>query len=321
VQLLEFSSTIFPLKVASRKMRSTSTARNTTQTLSSGEAADASLLTALGQNLRDLRARRGLTQRQVADAAGVSERFLAKLEAGSGNVSVVNLKRIADALQASIAELLAERSEESLEFALLAQLLRGMPAANLAELRARLLREHAGSDAGRLQRVALIGLRGAGKSALGARLAKKLGVQFVELDREIEREAGTSLHEIFLLYGQDGYRRYERRCLEHLLQREPSVVIATGGSIVSEAATYDLLLATCYTVWLQATPEEHMTRVMAQGDFRPMAGNREAMSDLRRILYAREPLYRRADAVVDTSGRSERECLAELQRVVEQKKD
>jgi XRE family aerobic/anaerobic benzoate catabolism transcriptional regulator len=310
-------------------MRNTSAARDATgeisrsgrdaQTRAPSGATDVGLLAILGKNLRDLRARRGLTQRQVADASGVSERFLAKLETGSGNVSVVNLKRIAYALQASIAELLAEQNEDSLEFALLAQLLHGMPAATLAELRARLLREHAGGDAERRQRIALIGLRGAGKSALGARLAKKLGVPFVELDREIEREAGTSLHEIFLLYGQDGYRRYERRCLEHLLQREPRAVIATGGSIVSEAATYDLLLATCFTVWLKATPEEHMTRVMAQGDFRPMAGNREAMSDLRRILYAREPLYRRADAVVDTSARSERESLAELQRLVVKK--
>lgn len=286
-----------------------------------GRGADENLLTSLGQKVREARARRGLTRRQLADASGVSERFLAQLEAGSGNVSVLNLKRIADALQVSLADLVAQRAGESAELDLLSRFLQRLPDATLAELRARLMRELGNADASRRQRIALVGLRGAGKSALGARLAKKLAIPFIELDREIEREAGTSLNEIFLLYGKDGYRRHERRCLEQLLLREERAVIATGGSIVSEAATYELLLATCFTVWLKAAPEQHMARVMAQGDFRPMAGNREAMSDLRRILYAREPLYRRADVTVDTSAGTEQQSFANLLRLVQAQKD
>ena len=168
-----------------------------------------------------------------------------------------------------------------------------------------------------MRRIALIGLRGAGKSTLGARLARELACAFVELDREVETEAGTSLNEIFLLYGQAGYRRYERRCLEKVLERNDRVVIATGGSIVSEPATYDLLLTTCRTVWLRAAPEEHMARVVAQGDTRPMAGNKEAMDDLRRILDGRATLYGQADAIVDTAGKTIEQSLAELKKATE----
>ena len=167
-----------------------------------------------------------------------------------------------------------------------------------------------------MSRIALIGLRGAGKSTLGARLARKLDVPFVELDREIEREAGTSLSEIFLLYGQAGYRRYERRCLEKVLERNGRAVIATGGSIVSEQSTYELLLSTCFTVWLKAEPEEHMARVVAQGDTRPMAGNDQAMDDLRRILGGRAALYGQADVVVNTAGQSVEKSFAKLRKAV-----
>jgi XRE family aerobic/anaerobic benzoate catabolism transcriptional regulator len=167
-----------------------------------------------------------------------------------------------------------------------------------------------------MKRIALIGLRGAGKSTLGAKLARALAVPFVELDREIEREAGTSLSEIFLLYGQAGYRRYERRCLEKIIERTERAVIATGGSIVSEAGTYELLLSSCFTVWLKAAPEEHMERVIAQGDTRPMAGNDQAMEDLRRILDGRAMLYGQADVVVDTAGKSIETSLAELRKAV-----
>ena len=191
-----------------------------------------------------------------------------------------------------------------------------MPPARLGTVREHLLQQFGDSPAQRHQRIALIGLRGAGKSTLGARLAKELDAPFVELDYEIEREAGTSLSEIFLLYGQAGYRRYERRALEKVLERNQRCVIATGGSIVSEPGTYDLLLSTCYTVWLRAEPEEHMARVVAQGDTRPMAGNTEAMDDLRRILAGRAALYRQADSVVDTAGRSVEQSLKELKRAV-----
>jgi XRE family aerobic/anaerobic benzoate catabolism transcriptional regulator len=158
----------------------------------------------------------------------------------------------------------------------------------------------------------LIGLRGAGKSTLGTLLARDLAVPFIELDREIERESGTRLGEVFDLYGQAAYRRYERRALETVIERHGRAVIATGGSIVSEPATFDLLLSACYTIWLTAAPEEHMSRVMAQGDYRPMAGNEEAMEDLRRILAGREALYRKADAVIDTAGKTVEQALDEL---------
>jgi XRE family aerobic/anaerobic benzoate catabolism transcriptional regulator len=289
---------------------------------SSGRVASAApsigddVLAALGERVRDARARRGITRRQLAADSRVSERFLAHLEAGSGNVSVLKLKQIADALRISCAELFIENNGRAAELAALTQLLGNLPERTLAELRVRLLQQFGDTEPAGRRHIALIGLRGAGKSTLGAKLAKRLGIAFIELDREIEREAGTSLHEIFLLYGQGGYRRYERRCLENLICRDERAVIATGGSIVSEPATYDLLRSACFTVWLKATPEEHMTRVVEQGDFRPMAGNSEAMSDLRRILDAREPLYRGADVTVDTSGCSVQQSLANLQRLV-----
>jgi XRE family aerobic/anaerobic benzoate catabolism transcriptional regulator len=190
-----------------------------------------------------------------------------------------------------------------------------VPPQQLPKVRAQLMREFGSSPLERMKRIALIGLRGAGKSTLGAMLARQLVVPFVELDREVEREAGTSLSEIFLLYGQQGYRRYERRCLEKVLQRD-RCVIATGGSIVSEPGTYDLLLSTCFTVWLKAQPEEHMARVVAQGDTRPMAGNAEAMDDLRRILEGRAALYGQADATVDTAGRTVERSLKDLRKVI-----
>jgi XRE family aerobic/anaerobic benzoate catabolism transcriptional regulator len=202
------------------------------------------------------------------------------------------------------------------ELSLILQFLQRLPPARLTAVREQLRQQFGESPAQRRQHMALIGLRGAGKSTLGARLARELDVPFIELDREIEREAGTSLSEIFLLYGQAGYRRYERRALEKVLEGHARCVIATGGSIVSEPGTFDLLLSACYTVWLRAEPEEHMARVVAQGDTRPMAGNVEAMDDLRRILAGRGVLYGQADAVVDTAGRTVEQSLKELKRAV-----
>ncbi len=169
----------------------------------------------------------------------------------------------------------------------------------------------------RAGRIALIGLRGAGKSTLGTLLARDLRVPFIELDREIERIAGASLAEIFDLYGQAAYRRYERRALEAVLESHDRAVIAAGGSIVSEAGTYDLLLTACYTIWLMAAPEEHMSRVVAQSDLRPIAGNDEAMADLRRILAGREALYAKADGRVDTTGATIAASLKRLKAAVQ----
>jgi XRE family transcriptional regulator, aerobic/anaerobic benzoate catabolism transcriptional regulator len=278
-------------------------------------ASDSGLLVQLGERVRAARARRSMTRKDLAVESQVSERYLAQLESGHGNISVLLLRQIAVALGLTLADLLHEEADNSAEVALISQFLQRLPPRKLAEVRAHLVRKFGNGKDERHGRVALVGLRGAGKSTLGARLAKELGVAFLELDQEIEREAGTSLSEIFLLYGQAGYRRYERRCLENLLKRRDRFVLATGGSIVSEASTYDLLLSSCYTIWLKALPEEHMARVVAQGDTRPMAGNNEAMADLKRILAARAALYGQADALVDTAQRSVAQSAKDLKKL------
>jgi XRE family aerobic/anaerobic benzoate catabolism transcriptional regulator len=277
--------------------------------------ADREFLMRLGGRVRESRARRGMTRRDLARESDVSERYLAQLEAGHGNISVLLLRQIAGALGLALNDLLEESAQPPVELSLILQLLQRLPRERLARVRTRLQREF-GNAATRLRRIALVGLRGAGKSTLGAALARRLEAPFIELDREIEREAGTSLSEIFLLYGQQGYRRYERRCLESVLERHEHCVIATGGSIVSDPATYDLLLSTCFTVWLRAAPEEHMARVIAQGDTRPMAGNAQAMDDLRRILDGRSALYGQADATVDTAGQTPEQCLRALKKAL-----
>ncbi len=282
-----------------------------------GAQPETALLRTLGERVREARARRGMTRRILARDSGVSERHLAQLETGQANVSVLLLAQISAALGLSAADLLRRSGdEEPAELTLIHQFLRRLPERRLARVRAQLLRDFGEVGGQRENRIALIGLRGAGKSTLGAALAAELHVPFVELDREVEREAGTGLSEIFLLYGQQGFRRYERRCLEKTLETHERCVIATGGSIVSEPATYDLLLSTCFTVWLKASPEEHMERVIEQGDTRPMAGNAGAMDDLRRILDSRAALYGQADATVDTSARSPRQCLKDLKRTL-----
>lgn len=279
-------------------------------------ASDARFLLAIGERVRAARARRNLTRKTLAEQSGVSERYLALLESGRGNVSVLLLRDVGNALGLPPEALLHDTNDESPELALAQQLLRSMTPQHLAHARKLLLGDFRNDPQARSKRIALIGLRGAGKTTLGEKLAQSLKRPFVELDREIEREAGTSLSEIFLLFGQQGYRRYERRCLEQLLDRAGACVIATGGSIVSDPATYDVLLSTCYTVWLKARPEEHMERVIAQGDTRPMAGSTRAMDDLRRILDSRVDLYRQADATVDTGGKSVRQSLSALKQAL-----
>jgi XRE family aerobic/anaerobic benzoate catabolism transcriptional regulator len=278
---------------------------------------DAAFLGRLGDRVREARARRGMTRKILARDSGVSERYLAQLEGGRGNVSVLLLRQIAQALNLPLAELVQEENGQPVELVLIQQFLKRLPAARLGEVRERLMREFGSAYGDRRGRIALIGLRGAGKSTLGAALARRLGIAFVELDQEIEAEAGTSLHEIFLLHGQQAFRRYERRALERTLENHEQCVIATGGSLVSEPGTYDLLLSTCYAVWLKAAPEEHMARVAAQGDYRPMAGNREAMDDLRRILDGRAKLYAQADLTIDTAGKTVDASLEELVRAVQ----
>jgi XRE family transcriptional regulator, aerobic/anaerobic benzoate catabolism transcriptional regulator len=276
--------------------------------------ADPDFLIALGRRVRAAREQRGLARKALAQAAAVSERYLAALEAGEGNASVILLRRVAAALDLRLADLLDEDAPP--EQRQLRRLLASLPPPRLAEALRRLTQEFGQDEAVRRKRITLIGLRGAGKSTLGSALARSLRRPFIELDREIEREAGLTLTEIFLLYGQAGYRRIERRCLERIIQSQEDLVVSVGGGIVSEPETYNLLLLNCFTVWVKAAPEEHMARVVAQGDLRPMTGHAEAMEDLRGILSAREPLYSRADAVVDTSGCSVERSFATLQSLI-----
>jgi XRE family transcriptional regulator, aerobic/anaerobic benzoate catabolism transcriptional regulator len=278
---------------------------------------DAAFLSALGDRVRELRARRGMTRKILAKDSGVSERYLAQLETGQGNASLGILRRIARALNVPLEALVADAPEPPAELVQATELLRGLDPERLGEARALLQKTFGDVDAAaRSRRIALIGLRGAGKTTLGTALAQRLGVPFIELDREIERESGVSLATIFDFYGQAGFRRMERRCLDRVIDEHPAFVLATGGSLVSEPSTFERLLAACRTVWLKAAPAEHMERVVAQGDMRPMSGNRESMADLQRILTGREPLYRRADAEVDTSGKPVAEALDDLVAVV-----
>lgn len=269
-------------------------------------------LSALGKRVRQLRNSREMTRKTVSQQAEVSERHLAQLEAGEGNVSIVLLRRIAAALRVSLADLFAVQSEAA-EKQMISRFLNRLPSHRLEDVVARLTRDFVPEEETRRQRIALIGLRGAGKSTLGAKLAAQKNIPFVELDREIEKEAGMPLAEIFSLYGQSGFRAIEQRTLARVLKEHDRAVLSVGGGIVSEKETYDYLLANCYTVWVKAQPEEHMSRVIAQGDFRAMAGSDRAMEDLRRILESREPLYRQADANIDTSGDSVEESFTKLE--------
>jgi XRE family aerobic/anaerobic benzoate catabolism transcriptional regulator len=287
-------------------------------------------LSELGGRVRAWRARRGMTRKQLATDSGLSERFLADVESGKGNVSINSLEAAARALNITILELLQDAPRAAL--GRVQGLLSRLDDGQLDQAYTLLAGNFGlGDIQGREARIALIGLRGAGKSTLGAQLAASRGVPFVELDREIEREAGTSMNEILLLHGQAGYRRYERRALFRIAEdHTDGVVMTTGGSIVSERETFDLLQSRFYCVWLKASPEEHMSRVVAQGDLRPFAATRgdngeiahgamnDALDDLRRILASREALYARADAVVDTAARSVKQSLKDLERAVPQ---
>lgn len=276
---------------------------------------DAVFLSSLGRRVREAREQRGMARKALSREADVSERYLAQLEGGEGNASIVLLRRVAAALGLRIVDLLdpgADRAEQRL----VRRFLDSLPPDKLQEALRRLTVEFGQDVSVRRKRVTLIGLRGAGKTTLGQALARDLRRPLVELDKEIEREAGISLSEVFLLYGQAGYRRIERRCLERIIHGQEEIVLTVGGGIVAEPETFNLLLLNCYTVWVKAKPEEHMARVIAQGDTRPMAGHAEAMDDLRNILTAREPLYSKADVTLDTSGRSVETSFAQLRRAI-----
>ncbi len=263
-------------------------------------------LTALGERVRALRARRGLTRKSLAAAADVSERHLANLEYGTGNASILILQQVANSLQCSLAELLGDVTTSNPEWLMIREQLASADEAMIRRVRLS-IDEMLGASGGqtRSQRIALIGLRGAGKSTLGQRLADDLGYPFVEVNREIEKLAGCSVNEIQALYGMNAYRRYEKRALEAVIQSNPQAIIATPGGMVSDVATFNLLLSACTTVWLKAEPEDHMQRVIAQGDMRPMASSKEAMEDLKQILKGRTAFYSKADVTINTSAQAE----------------
>jgi XRE family aerobic/anaerobic benzoate catabolism transcriptional regulator len=272
----------------------------------------------LGERVRMLRNQRGMTRKALARHAKVSERYLAQLEAGLGNGSIVLLRRISRAIGLPVTQLVHEGAEPTLDMVLLSQFLERLPPSALAEARNMLLKNFSEpSDDARRRRIALIGLRGGGKSTLGKLLAERLEVPFIELDREIEKRSGTTLSAIFDMFGQETFRRAEREALDDVLRQHKSFVVATSGSIVTEPGTLELLLASCFTVWVRAEPVEHMKRVMAQGDMRPMANSARAMDDLISILRSREPLYARAEIALSTSGKTPEQTVAELLRVIE----
>jgi XRE family aerobic/anaerobic benzoate catabolism transcriptional regulator len=262
-----------------------------------------------------MRGLRGMSRKVLAKVSGISERYIAQLESGKGNVSIVLLRRVSNAMATHLEDLIPS-SDPAPDWPVIRELMRQATPSQIAQAKNILSGQGASDTAAHGQMpfagIALIGLRGAGKSTLGRMLAKQIGWRFVELNKQIEEENGLSVAEIIALYGQEGFRRMEQAALGKLLARKELIVLATGGGIVSEPLTFDLILSSFYTIWLKAEPEEHMARVRRQGDLRPMADDRSAMAELRTILLSREPLYARASTVVDTAGQSVDDAAARL---------
>lgn len=273
-------------------------------------------LVALGERLRALRSRRGITRKALAKLADVSERHLANVESGVGNASIQFLRQLTAVLNCTLAEMIGDETASSPEWLMIREILRGRPEEELARVRNAVagLFDAPATESARCRRIALIGLRGGGKTSLGRMLADEWMVPFIELSRHVETLAGCSIAEIYNLYGPTAYRRHERRAMEEIIQRYPSAIIATPGGIVSDPATYNLLLSHCYTVWIKASPREHMDRVVAQGDTRPMLGNNEAMADLQSILDSRAAFYSKADMAFETSDQTLGVAYARLEQ-------
>jgi XRE family aerobic/anaerobic benzoate catabolism transcriptional regulator len=272
---------------------------------------ESGFLDQLGQRVRTMRALRGMSRKVLAKVSGISERYIAQLESGKGNVSIVLLRRVSNAMGAHLEDLIPA-ADPAPDWQVFRDLLRKATPSQIAQAKDALAGHSATTHRASFAGIALIGLRGAGKSTLGKVLAKKIGWNFVELNKEIEAQNGLSIAEIIALYGQEGFRRMEQSALNQLLARKELMVLATGGGIVSEPLTFDLILSSFYTIWLKAEPEEHMARVRRQGDLRPMADDRSAMAELRNILLSREPLYARAATTVDTAGLSVDAAAARL---------
>lgn len=302
---MNYNAVMAQLRTASRKL------------LAPAGRSDQEFGAEVGRLIRLGRAKRGMTRRQLAQDSGASERYLAQIEAGTGNPSIIVMRSIADALDVPIVELLPRSRARAADFGRIADILERVPPAELpaiADMIERRVERTAAND--RAQRIALVGLRGAGKSTLGRMLAAKLGCSFIELNRAVEQDYGASLPMLIEMSGLAGLRRHERASLERVIAGHETAVIATAGGIVSSPETYSLLLRRTHTVWLSARPEEHMSRVMKQGDFRPMAKNRQAMSDLLAILDARRADYARAEATLNTAGATPEQSLAKLNKIV-----
>lgn len=277
-------------------------------------AAAEALLRRVGERVRNIREQRAMTRQNLATAADVSVAYVGRMEAGKGNVSLQLLQQLALALGVSMEDLVRDDSAANLDVTLIAEFLRRQPPASLARIRAQLMETYGYTKQARNRHIALLGLRGAGKSTLGQRLADALQRPFIEMDREIEKDAGLALSEIFLSYGQADFRRLERRCLERIVSSSGASVIAASGGIVTEPGTFSFLLASCFTVWLKTHPEEYFRRVTAQRDERITAPDlkKEAMDNIRRSLEARDHFYMRADVTLDTTGKSVEQALQEL---------
>ena len=275
----------------------------------------AALLRSLGTRLRQMRKSKGFSRRSLSERSGVSPRYLAKIEAGDGNISIGLLIKLAAALEQPIEHFLMADAMFHSDLPHVSQLY----ARADASVRARVLQvldpERMGLQ--KAQRLCLVGLRGAGKSTLGARVAKVFGAPFIELNREIEKNAGMALGEIIALYGQEGYRQLEADTLTSIIEGHKRAVVAVAGGIVSEEGSFYHVLSRFHTVWLKASASEHMERVRAQGDVRPMQDNPQAMIQLRQILRSREALYTRSDHVLDTSGKSVEQSQIELSQLIE----
>ena len=272
----------------------------------------------VGERVRMARARRGISRKVLSELSGVSQRYLAQLEGGQGNISIALLKRIAVALDHRIEWLVGEDDPWNSDALRVAALFRAATVEQKRRVLALLDPDNAGEQRGR--RIALIGLRGAGKSTLGRLAAAARDIPFVELNAEIEATSGMPVNELMALYGQEGYRRLERHAVERIAAAHDSVILAVAGGIVSEPDTFNFLLRHFHTIWLKAKPEEHMSRVRKQGDTRPMAGNPAAMDELKTILTSRESLYAQSGAQVDTSGKDVEDSLADLLETIERER-
>jgi XRE family aerobic/anaerobic benzoate catabolism transcriptional regulator len=278
----------------------------------------AGLLARVGERVRKARERKGIPRRVLSERSGVSPRYLAQLEAGAGNISIGLLQRVATALDHRIEWLVGDEDPWTSDAMRMARLFR-VANGDVQKAVMEVLNPEAAKTQ-RAHRICLVGLRGAGKSTLGASAGRVLSVPFLELNREIEEHSGMPVDEVMALYGQEGYRKLESQAVRRVIEAHDTVILAVAGGIVAEPDTYTTLIASFHTIWIKAKPDEHMARVREQGDERPMASaNGEAMEQLKSILAAREALYEKAQAQVDTSGKSIEDSLQALLRVIRER--